>query len=104
MALRADKARSRTGHASLPHLDDFLLFIQANNYSNNTLLNYERDLRTFESFLNGELGGLPFPSISKRTIEQYKAYLHSKDRKTASGAVAEVSLDAGSINRGLSSL
>ena len=95
--------KTRKG-ASLPHLDDFLLFIQANNYSHNTLLNYERDLTTFESFLHMELDALPFSAMTKRTIEQYKAYLHSRDRKTAAGAATTTSLDAGSINRSLSSL
>lgn len=88
----------------LPRLDDFLLYIQANNYSPRTLLNYERDLRTFENFLGRELGGLPFPSITKRTIEQYKAYLNSRDRRTARGSAAGELLCAGSINRALSSL
>lgn len=88
----------------LPLLDDFLLHIQANNYSEKTLLNYERDLRTFEEFLMREMGKLPFPSVSKHTIEQYKAYLRSKDRKTAGGATTGASLSAGSINRTLSSL
>src|SRR3990167_4250376 len=90
--------------ALLPYLDDFLLFIQANNYSHNTLINYERDLKTFEFFLDKELASLPFSSVTKRTIEQYKAYLHSRDRKTAAGAETAVSLNVGSINRSLSSL
>jgi site-specific recombinase XerD len=87
----------------LPYLDDFLLFIQANNYSNETLLNYERDLRTFENFLSGEVA-LPFQKVTKRVIEQYKAYLRSKDRKTAAGHESEGMLSAASINRALSSL
>lgn len=87
----------------LPRMDDFLLYIQANNYSPRTLSNYERDLRTFGGFLDGELR-LPFSSVSKRTIEQYKAYLNSRDRKTAGGNVSSVSLAAASINRTLSSL
>ena len=93
----------KTPASLLPHLDDFLLFIQANNYSNETLLNYERDLRTFEHFLSGELA-LPFSRITKKTIEQYKAYLRSRDRKTAAGNDPEKMLGAGSINRALSSL
>ena len=88
----------------LPYLDDFLLFIQANNYSKETLYNYERDLKTFESFLTGELNALPFSSVSKRVIEQYKAYLNSSDRLTAEGGNAEKQLQSGSINRSLSSL
>lgn len=66
----------------LPMIDDFLLYIQANNYSAETLYNYERDLMTFALFLKKELS-LPFSDITKKTIEQFKAYLNSDDRKTA---------------------
>lgn len=88
----------------LPYMDDFLLFIQANNYSQETLYNYERDLKTFALFLQRETGGLPFSKVTKRTIEQYKAYLNSYDRKTAEGEVPQKQLTSGSINRTLSSL
>lgn len=90
--------------ASLPLIDDFLLHIQANNYSRETLYNYERDLKTFDLFLTEEMGKLPFSNISKKTIEQYKAYLNSDDRKTAEGQAAQVHLNGGSINRTLTSL
>jgi integrase/recombinase XerD len=95
-----------TTHAEspLPYLDDFLLHIQANNYSRETLYNYERDLKTFEIFLKEEVGNSPFKSITKRTIEQYKAYLNSDDRKTAEGKAGEIHLKSGSINRTLTSL
>jgi len=88
----------------LPFLEDFLLHIQANNYSKETLYNYERDLETFERFLSQEMDNIPFSDITKRTIEQFKAYLHSRDRKTAKGAVAQKELKSGSINRTLTSL
>jgi integrase/recombinase XerD len=87
----------------LQHLEDFLLYIQTNNYSPETLYNYERDLKTFESFLDNELK-VSFEKINKKTIEQYKAYLVSQDRKTALGQVSAKNLTAGSINRTLSSL
>src|SRR3989344_8108621 len=101
MATRPSNSKRVSTRSLLPSLDDFLLFIQANNYSHNTLINYERDLKTFEFFLDRELDSLPFSSVSKRTIEQYKAYLHSSDRKTAGGADTAVSLNVGSINRSL---
>ena len=104
MASRPSNSKRVSTRSLLPSLDDFLLFIQANNYSHNTLINYERDLKTFEFFLDKELDSLPFSSVTKRTIEQYKAYLHSRDRKTAGGAESTVALDVGSINRSLSSL
>jgi len=93
-----------TSQHVLPIIDDFLLHIQANNYSPETLYNYERDLQTFENFLHTELGALPFQKMTKKTIEQFKAYLNSTDRKTASGATSQKRLGAASINRTLTSL
>ncbi len=88
----------------LPLIDDFLLHIQANNYSHETLYNYERDLDTFAQFLQHELRGIEFSKITKKTIEQYKAYLNSPTRKTSGGQESEVKLKSGSINRHLTSL
>lgn len=87
----------------LQYLEDFLLHIQTNNYSPETLYNYERDLKTFENFLDSEIK-TPFEKANKKTIEQYKAYLVSRDRKTASKRLPEGNLSASSINRTLSSL
>ena len=89
---------------TLPYLDDFLLSIQANNYSPETLYNYERDLLTFDYFLQYELNTLPFKKMTKKTIEQFKAYLNSSDRKTAGGDRAQKRLGSASINRILTSL
>lgn len=88
----------------LPSLDDFLLYIQANNYSKKTLYNYERDLETFQLFLSQELNSPSFLDITKHTVEQFKAYLNSRDRKTAKGAISKQELQSGSINRNLTSL
>lgn len=88
---------------ALPHLDDFLLSIKINNYSPETFYNYERDLKTFEDFLAKDVR-IPFSEISKRTVELYKAYLSSRDRKTPSGDKSSIRLSAGSLNRALSSL
>jgi len=87
----------------LDYLEDFLLHIQTNNYSLETLYNYERDLKTFENFLKNEVK-IPFEKVTKKTIEQYKAYLFSRDRKTALGQKPKKNLTSGSINRTLSSL
>ncbi len=87
----------------LPLIDDFLLFIQANNYSKETLYNYERDLETLGLFLQKEVN-VKFEDMTKRTVEQFKAYLNSSDRKTAKGKQAEKDLSSGSINRTLTSL
>jgi site-specific recombinase XerD len=86
----------------LPHLDDFLLSLQTNNYSNETLYNYERDLRVFEEFLK-EIE-LEFNNINKKDILNYKAYLTSIDRKTPKNASGEHKLGSYSINRMLSAL
>lgn len=88
---------------SLEYLEDFLLYIQTNNYSSETLYNYERDLKLFENFLEKEIK-ISFDQITKKTIEQFKAYLISRDRKTTSGKKAEKKLCSGSINRCLSSI
>lgn len=100
----SNKKSKKIDKSHLPLIDDFLLFIQANNYSEETRYNYKRDLMTFERFLNEDARGLPFSDITKQTIEQYKAYLNSRDRKTAKGKVSQKYLQSVSINRTLSSL
>lgn len=86
----------------LAELDDFLLSLQTNNYSPETIYNYERDLKVLESFLN-ELK-LPFAKVDKKIIDRYKAYLNSIDRRTANSVTSEKKLRSYSINRMLSSL
>ncbi len=86
----------------LPYLDDFLLYLQSNNYSDETVYNYERDLIVFENFLNES--PTPFDEITKRTVESYKAYLSSIDRKTPHKILGAKKLTSYSINRFLSSL
>ncbi len=103
MPRKNKKIESSHNTGTLPYLQDFLLFIQANNYSKETLYNYERDLDTFSLFLSAEMNSA-FKDVTKRTVEQYKAYLNSKDRKTAKGAKALQDLSSGSINRTLTSL
>ncbi len=87
----------------LPHADDFLLNLQSSNYSPETVYNYERDLNVFSEFLDES--NIEFDKVNKRTITYYKAYLVSRDRKTASSAEpADKKLDARSINRMLSAI
>jgi site-specific recombinase XerD len=88
---------------ALPLLDDFLLSIRTNNYSSETLYNYERDLAVFDRFLEEDVA-TAFADVSKRTIELYKAYLTSRDRRTAGRKKTPQKLSAGSVNRALSSL
>ncbi|MFC1998745.1 tyrosine-type recombinase/integrase [Chloroflexota bacterium] len=87
----------------LPVFDDFLLSLHANNYSRQTIYNYDRDLQVFSQFLDES--GIDLNSVGKKTIAQYKAYLTSQDRKTAVLTQdAQQKLAPRSINRMLSSL
>jgi len=87
----------------LPHVDDFLLNLQANKYSAETIYNYERDLNVFSNLLDES--NIEFAKVDKRAITYYKAYLVSRDRKTSKlGKQGEKQLDSRSINRMLSAL
>ncbi|MGQ9546862.1 MAG: tyrosine-type recombinase/integrase [Dehalococcoidia bacterium] len=87
----------------LPHVDDFLLNLQASKYSPETVYNYERDLDVFNKFLDESR--IQFADIDKRAITYYKAYLLSRDRKTAKlGKQGQRLLDSRSVNRMLSAV
>lgn len=88
----------------LDQLDDFLLYLQTNNYSDKTIYNYDRDLRLFENYLQNN--NLKFDKINKKDIERYKAWLNSQDRETAGGLspTDNHKLLARSINRSLSAI
>jgi site-specific recombinase XerD len=86
----------------LPFLDDFLLSLQTNNLSNETVYNYERDLNVFQNFLN-EIN-TSFEKIDKRVLLNYKAYLSSQDRCTPKNKLGKRKLSSSSINRMLSAL
>ena len=87
----------------LPNFDDFLLYLKTNNYSDETIYSYERDLSVFNDFLI-EDSPTPFDKITKKIMENYKAYLISRDRRLTSGKKSEKKLATRSINRNLSSL
>jgi site-specific recombinase XerD len=86
----------------LEYLDDFLLFLKTQNYSEETIYNYERDLKVFTDFLKDS--STLFKNATKKTILEYKAYLISQDRTTAVKKADGQRLSARSINRMLSSL
>src|SRR3989338_2761281 len=88
---------------TLPQLEDFLLNLQANNFSPETVYNYERDLRTFEFFLANDIKKA-FSDLKKSDILRFKAYLASSDRKTARDHASEKRLGSYSVNRILSSV
>ncbi|MEK9153461.1 MAG: tyrosine-type recombinase/integrase [Patescibacteria group bacterium] len=87
---------------SLPYLDDFLLNMQNNNLSSETIYNYERDLQVFQDFLSAI--DTNFTTANKRSILFYKAYLNSKDRKTPLHETSKIKLSSFSTNRMLSAL
>ncbi len=99
----AQKKIGDTASSTLPLFDDFMLSIRANNYSKETIYNYQIDLEVFSLFLKHEVK-MEFKDIQKRTIELFKAYLNSRDRLTATGGKAEADLSANSINRALTTL
>lgn len=86
----------------LPLLDDFLLNLKVNNYSEETLYNYERDLNVFENFLKDSQ--LNFKKLTKKDILNYKAFLTSIDRTTAKNQKTSQKLSSYSVNRMLSAL
>ncbi len=85
----------------LPEKDEFLLYLKVQNYSLETLYNYEHDLKQFEVFMT-EMG---FGKIDKQVINEFKGYLVSRDRKQPiTGLTAPNKLGPGSVNRCLSCL
>jgi len=95
------KNEKKNKNIQLPYLDDFLLNLQTNNYSQETIYNYERDLEVLQNFL--EEINTDFDKMDKKTILNYKAYLTSQDRKTPILEVGKKKLSSFSINRMLSS-
>ncbi len=86
----------------LPFFEEYLLHLQTNNYSSETVYNYSRDLKVFENFLVSS--SLSFSDIDKKCIAYFKAELVSLDRKTAKDNKSHKKLQARSINRSLSAL
>jgi len=87
----------------LPLFDDFLLYLKTNNYSAETVYNYERDLKVFDQFLAD--AAISFSQVDKKVVAQYKAYLASIDRLTPIEKAKTVEkLSSRSLNRLLSTL
>ncbi len=98
-----DDKTTKFNRAWLPYFDDFLLYIKTQNYSEETLYNYERDLRYLINFLDDEK--LHYKALNKQVFNRFKAWLISRDRKLPiTGLTAGRSLEPGSINRCLSSI
>jgi integrase/recombinase XerD len=81
----------------LPHIDDFLMNLQANHYSPLTIRNYKGYLEAFDCLLNES--NVPFDRINKQTIASYKGYLAARGRNTAKpGNHNDKQLDPSTIN------
>ena len=76
---------------TLPLLDEFLENIQSNNYSSETVYNYERDLNVFEIFLAEDIK-TPFNKLTKRLLIKFKAYLSSTSRLTPAHEKTKIKL------------
>jgi len=87
---------------NLPLFKKFITYLQTNNYSDETIYNYTRDLEAFEFFLNKK--EIPLQKITTKVINEYKLYLISPERKTAQEKQSTQKLSNFSINRMLSSL
>ncbi|MBU0975937.1 MAG: tyrosine-type recombinase/integrase [Patescibacteria group bacterium] len=61
----------------LPYMDEYLLELSNNNYSLETIKNYERDLLVFMEFL--AIKDIAFKKITKKTITLYKGFLKSEN-------------------------
>lgn len=84
-------------------LDDFYLYLQTNNYSPATLYHYKNDLAIFDNFL--ESRNLKIADLDKRSIFEFKAYLASDERQTATThQECAQRLSSASINRCLSAV
>ena len=87
----------------LPLQTEFINNLKKLNYSTETIYNYDRDLNTFENFLNDDVG-LDFKNLDKGIISKFKAYLSSTSRYTASNEKTLDQLSNHSINRIFSAL
>jgi len=87
----------------LPYFKEFLLYLEKKDYSIKTIRSYERDLNTFENFLEKDIK-TEFKKLTKRSIIKFKAYLSSTSRETALNKPGEKKLSSYSINRILSAL
>ncbi len=89
--------------SNLDMIEDFYLFLQTNNYSPATIYHYKMDLQIFDNFLKSR--NLKIKDLDKRSIFEFKAYLSSDERETATTYQQVVDrLSSASINRCLSAI
>lgn len=78
-------------YTPLPYKTEFLLELTNNNYSQETVDNYERDLNFFESFLFRE--GLEFMKVDKLSISRYKGFLKNGEHLEALNRLLDYKLE-----------
>lgn len=61
----------------LPYLRQYLLNLENNNYSKETVDNYGRDLEIFAAFLHSK--NILFPNIDKLVISEFKGFLRNQN-------------------------
>ena len=64
----------------LPHIDDFLMNLQANHYSALTIRDYKGYLEVFDRFLSES--NVRFDKTSRQTVDSYRVYLAGLGRDT----------------------
>lgn len=98
-----DRSNQRSKETyKLDLLDDFYLFLETSNYSPATIYHYKNDLAIFDNFLQSR--GLTIKDLDKRSIFEFKAYLASDQRETATTHQKSKRLSSASINRCLSAV
>ncbi|MBI2314541.1 tyrosine-type recombinase/integrase [Candidatus Daviesbacteria bacterium] len=84
-------------------IDDFFLFLETNNYSPETIYSYKKDLLCLDNFLRSR--NIYIKDMDKRLIFEFKAYLVSANRETATNHQKSlVRLSSASVNRCLSAV
>jgi integrase/recombinase XerD len=64
-------------NSDLPYLRQYLLNLENNNYSKETVDNYARDLEIFAAFLHSKQ--ILFPNIDKLVISEFKGFLRNQN-------------------------
>lgn len=79
----------------LPFVYEFILSLENNNYSQETVDNYQRDLDIFATFLN--FAKIEFSQLDKLRISEYKGFLRNQDYrpmlKQFKGDISEMSAE-----------
>lgn len=88
-------------YASLPLAGEFFSYLRTNNYSLETVYNYQKDLLMLDFFLFSHSSTVK--DLSKNMVNEFKGYLASVERKTPGGIVEGIGrLSPSSLNRCLS--